>query len=215
LVAWGLIDFHEIGHVLKSSRRETGILAVTFFGALFLELELAIFSGVMLSLVLYLMRVAKPRIVTRSPDPRLPKQAFSSDPSLPQCPQLRLLRIDGSMFFGSVNHVQEVFAEIEGQNPEQNHLAVVCEGINFADIQGGDTLAKEAQKRQARGGALYLINVKQGLWDSLEKCGALDIIGPNHVFQSKRAAITGIYHKLDREICKTCTKRVFHECNKS
>ncbi len=215
LVAWGLIDFHEIGHVLKSSRRETGILAVTFFGALFLELELAIFSGVILSLVLYLMRVARPRIVTRSPDPRLPKQAFSSDPSLPQCPQLRLLRIDGSMFFGSVNHVQEVFAEIEGQSPEQNHLAVVCEGINFADIQGGDTLAKEAQKRQARGGGLYLINVKQGLWDSLEKCGALDIIGPNHVFQSKRAAITGIYNKLDREICRTCTKRVFHECNKS
>ena len=37
LVAWGLIDFHEIGHVLKTSRRETGIMAVTFFGALFLD----------------------------------------------------------------------------------------------------------------------------------------------------------------------------------
>ncbi len=215
LVAWGLIDFHEIAHVLKSSRRETGILGVTFFGALFLELELAIFSGVLLSLVLYLMRVAKPRIVTLSPDPRLPKHALSSDSELSQCPQLRLLRIDGSMFFGSVNHVQEVFSEIEGHNPEQKHLGVVCEGINFADIQGGDTLAKEAQKRQARGGSLYLINVKQGLWDSLEKCGALDIIGANHVFQSKRAAITGIYNKLDRETCRTCTRRIFHECNKS
>ncbi len=215
LVAWGLIDFHEIRHVLKSSRRETGILGVTFFGALFLELELAIFSGVILSLVLYLMRVAKPRIVTLSPDPRLPKHALSSDSSLPQCPQLRLLRIDGSMFFGSVNHVQEVFAEIEGHNPEQKHLGVVCEGINFADIQGGDTLAKEAQKRQAQGGGLYLINIKQGLWDSLDKCGALDIIGANHVFQSKRAAITGIYNKMDREICRTCSKRIFNECNKS
>lgn len=215
LVAWGLIDFHEIRHVLKSSRRETGILGVTFFGALFLELELAIFSGVILSLVLYLMRVAKPRIVTLSPDPRLPKHAFSSEPSVPQCPQLRLLRIDGSMFFGSVNHIQEVFAEIENQNPEQKHLGIVCEGINFADIQGADTLAKEAQKRQAQGGSLYLINVKQGLWDSLEKCGALDIIGANHVFQSKRAAITGIYNKLDHEICKTCTKPIFNECNNS
>ncbi len=212
LVAWGLIDFHEIKHVLKSSRRETGILAVTFFGALFLELEVAIFAGVMLSLVLYLMRVAKPRIVTRTPDPRLPKQAFSSDPSLPQCPQLRILRIDGSLFFGSVNHVQEVFAELETRSPEQKHLAIVCQGINFADIQGADALAKEAQARQARGGNLYLINIKQGLWDSLEKCGALDIIGPNHVFQSKQAAITGIYQKLDHEICKTCTKRIFHEC---
>ncbi len=215
LVAWGLIDFHEIKHVLKSSRRETGILAVTFFGALFLELELAIFSGVLLSLVLFLMRVAKPRIVTRSPDPRLPKHAFSSDPGLPQCPQLRLLRIDGSLFFGSVNHVQEVFAEIEAQSPEQKHLAIVCQGINFADIQGGDTLAREAQARRVRGGDLYLINTKQGLWDALEKYGSLDIIGANRVFQSKRAAITGIYNKLDRDICKTCTQRIFYECNKS
>ncbi len=212
LVAWGLIDFHEIRHVLKSSRRETGILAVTFFGALFLELELAIFAGVMLSLVLYLMRVAKPRIVFRTPDPRLPKHAFSSDPSLPQCPQLCLLRIDGSLFFGSVSHVQEVFAEIETQRPQQKHLAIICQGINFADIQGADTLAKEAQARKARGGNLYLINVKQGLWDSLEKCGALDIIGPNHVFQSKHAAITGIYQKLDHEVCKTCDTRIFYEC---
>ncbi|VAX09190.1 Sulfate permease [hydrothermal vent metagenome] len=215
LVAWGLIDFHEIKHVLKSSRRETGILAVTFFGALFLELELAIFSGVLLSLVLFLMRVAKPRVVTRSPDPRLPKHAFSSDPGLPQCPQLRLLRIDGSLFFGSVNHVQEVFAEIEAQSPEQKHLAIVCQGINFADIQGGGTLAREAQARRARGGGLYLINTKQGLWDALEKYGSLDIIGANRVFQSKRAAITGIYNKLDRDICKTCTQRIFYECNKS
>lgn len=198
--------------MLKSSRRETGILAVTFFGALFLELELAIFAGVMLSLVLYLMRVAKPRIVFRTPDPRLPKHAFSSDPSLPQCPQLCLLRIDGSLFFGSVSHVQEVFAEIETQRPQQKHLAIICQGINFADIQGADTLAKEAQARKARGGNLYLINVKQGLWDSLEKCGALDIIGPNHVFQSKHAAITGIYQKLDHEVCKTCDTRIFYEC---
>ena len=57
LVAWGLIDFKEIKHILVASKRETAVLAVTFFSALFLELEFAIFAGVLLSLILYLERV--------------------------------------------------------------------------------------------------------------------------------------------------------------
>lgn len=213
LVAWGLIDFHEIGHILISSQRETAIMAVTGLGALFLELELAILAGVILSLILYLERVSKPRVVTRAPDPRLAKHAFSSDPILPQCPQLCLLRIDGSLFFGSVAHIEEAFARLEAEKPEQKHLAIVCRGINFADLSGGDILAKEAKKRKARGGGMYLIEVKQGLWESLDKCGCIDAIGPNNVFQTKTAAITGIFQKLDKDICRRCTKRIFNECN--
>ncbi|MFQ5644151.1 MAG: SulP family inorganic anion transporter [Thiogranum sp.] len=212
LVAWGLIDFREIAHILKSSRRETAIMAVTFFGALFLELEFSILAGVMLSLILYLMRVSRPRIVTRSPDPRQYKRKFATDPALPQCPQLHILRIDGSLFFGSINHVQEAFADLEKNHPEQKHLAVVAQGINFADITGGATLVEEARKRKAKGGGFYLIKVKKGLWESLESCGCLDAIGPNNVFQSKTAAITGIFQKLDKSICKTCDKRIFREC---
>ncbi|HHJ17948.1 MAG TPA: SulP family inorganic anion transporter [Gammaproteobacteria bacterium] len=212
LVAWGLIDFKEIGHILKASRRETAIMGVTLFGALFLELEFSIFAGVLLSLVLYLMRVSRPRIVSRVPDPNKPKRKFSTDSRLPQCPQLHILRIDGSLFFGSINHVQEAFAELEQKHPEQKHLAIVAQGINFADITGGSTLVEEARKRRERGGGLYLINVKKGLWESLESCGCLDEIGPNHVFQSKGAALTGIFQKLDKNICKTCDKRIFREC---
>ncbi len=212
LVAWGLIDFHEIGHILKASRRETGIMSVTFFGALFLELELAIFAGVILSLVLYLMRVSKPRIISRVPDPNLPKRKFNTRDDLPQCPQLHLLRIDGSIFFGSVNHVQEAFAELEEKHPEQKHLAVIGEGINFVDVAGGAALVEEARKRRARGGGFYLIKVKKGLWESLESCGCLDEIGPNNVFQSKSAALTGIFQKLDKAVCRTCDKRIFLEC---
>ena len=59
---------------------------------------------------------------------------------------------------------------------------------------------------------LYLINVKKGLWESLESCGCLDAIGPNNVFQSKTAALIGIFQKLDKTICKTCDKRIFREC---
>ncbi|AFL73931.1 SulP family inorganic anion transporter [Thiocystis violascens] len=213
LVAWGLIDFKEIGHILHASRRETGVLAVTFFSAIFLELEFAIFSGVLLSLVLYLDRTSKPRIVTLAPNPLLPNHAFSSDPDLPQCPQLRILRIDGSLFFGSVAHVEQFFDRLRAEHPEQKHLALIANGINFVDLQGGQTLALEAERRRTDGGGMYLINVKQGLWEELERCGCLDATGARNVFQAKTAAIRGIYQKLDKSVCATCDKRIFRECN--
>lgn len=212
LVAWNLIDFKEIHHILHSSKRETGVLAVTFFSAIFLELEFAIFSGVLLSLVLYLDRTSKPRIVSLAPDPRAPNHAFSSAPEVPQCPQLRFLRIDGSLFFGSVAHVEQFFDRLRAEYPQQKHLALIANGINFVDLQGGQTLARESARRFASGGGMYLINVKQGLWEEMERCGCLDDTDARNVFQAKTAAIRGIYQKLDKTICATCDKRIFKEC---
>ena len=212
LVAWGLIDFKEIRHILHASHRETAILAVTFFATVFLELELAIFAGVLLSLVLYLERTSKPRLVTLAPDPRLPKRAFSSDPEVAKCPQLRLLRIDGSLYFGSVSHVEEAFDRWRAEYPEQKHLALIADGINFVDLQGSQALAREAERRRAAGGGLYLVNVKQGLWEALERDGSLDAIGPRNVFQTKEGAIRAIYQKLDKQQCAACQARIFLEC---
>ncbi|MEB4593320.1 SulP family inorganic anion transporter [Candidatus Thiothrix sp. Deng01] len=214
LVSWGLIDWHEIHAIVKFSRRETVVLAVTFFGSLFLDLEFAIFAGVMLSLVLYLEKVSKPKIITRTPDRNLPNRSFSSEPDLPQCRQLRFLRIDGSLFFGSVNHLEETFEKIRAETPEQTHLAIICDGINFADLQGSHALYKEAKIRQyTMGGHLYLVNVKEGLWDALEACECFDNEGARNVFQSKAAAIHAIYQKLDKSQCEGCTARIFKECD--
>ena len=212
LVAWGLIDFKEIRHILKASRLETSVLAVTFFGALFLELELAIFAGVLLSLVLYLERVSHPRIVSRTPDPRLYKRPFSDDPDLPECAQLKVLSIEGPIFFGCTNYLQSVFDQMRAKQPGQKHLLILAQGISFVDLQGGDALVTEAERRRAEGGDLYLVNVDQDLWDSLDRSGCLDAIGPRHVFQSKTAAIHGIFQKLDKSMCKGCDKRVYREC---
>ena len=213
IVAWGLIDIPEIKHIFSSTNSERAIFTVTFLACLFLDLEFAIMAGILLSLVLYLMRVSKPRIVTRMPDPNLPNRKFSTGGDhLSECPQLHILRIDGSLFFGSVAYVREKFARLRQENPEQKHLAIVAQGMSFVDIAGADVLANEAQERRAVGGGLYLINVKSGLWESLEECHALDRIDSRHIFQTKSAALRGIFQKLDKERCRHCTARIFTEC---
>ena len=80
LVAWNLIDMHHILHVLKHSKTETSILLTTFFATLFLELEFAIYLGVLLSLLIFLGRTSVPPIpaLAIDTDPRSGKRNFAS-----------------------------------------------------------------------------------------------------------------------------------------
>ncbi len=214
IVAWGLIDFKEIRHILKGSRRSTIVMSVTFFSAIFLELEFAIFAGVLLSLISYLEKTSKPIIRRQVPYEHGAKRQFVDGPNMPECPQLRFTQIDGSIFFGNVSRVLDTFDLYRSASPDQKHLAIIASGVRFVDLEGGDALVQEARARLANGGGLYLVNTHMPLWDSLERCGALEEIQENHVFQGKSAAIHAIYQKLDKSICQTCDIRIFLECRK-
>ncbi|MEW5726228.1 MAG: SulP family inorganic anion transporter [Pseudomonadota bacterium] len=212
LVGYGLIDQHHIHQIVKTSKAETAVLAVTFLATLFLELELAIFAGVMLSLFLYLRRTSQPRILVRVPDPASDRRVFTTDAHLPECPQFRIIRIDGSLFFGAVNYLQETLRTFQRMSPGQIHLMVVMSGVNFIDIAGAEALAQEAKRYRSLGGGLYLVGVKEGVCEPLRKGGYLDDIGEDNIFQSKTLALATIYGRLSRDICAGCQKRIFKEC---
>ena len=212
LVAWGLIDFHAVRNILRTSRAETAVLAVTFFSTLFLELEFAIMAGVLLSLGLYLNRTSRPKLVSRVPDPSAPGRDFVTNPALPECPQFKLARLDGSLFFGAVSHVSEGLALWEQRNPGQKHLAISATGVNFIDVAGAEFLAEEASRRRDQGGGLYLIRLKPGGREPLRRGGYLEAIGAENLFSGKTETIAAVVPKLDPDICRTCTARIFREC---
>lgn len=212
LVAWGLIDFHAIRNILRTSRAETAVLGVTFFSTLFLELEFAIMAGVLLSLGLYLNRTSRPKLVTRVPDPRTPGRHFVTDPALPECPQVKIARLDGSLFFGAVNYVAETLHRLGENRPGQRHLIVSGTGINFIDVAGAEFLAEEAGRRRALGGGLYLLRLKPGVSETLKRGGYVKVIGRQNLFTRKDAAIAAVVERLDPEVCRTCSARIFREC---
>lgn len=212
LVAWGLIDFHHIRRILKTSRGESVILIVTFLATLFLELEFAIFFGVMLSLMLYLNQTSHPRVLTRVPDPQHPLRAFSSDPSLPECPQLKMIRIDGSLFFGSITHVQEELRFLFRSKPEQKHYLLIFAGINFVDMAGADFLVDLIEKESALGERLYFCEMKKPVIEALHVNGKADVLMADNIFELKCEAVAAIIQRLDHEICSHCQARIFLEC---
>lgn len=213
LVAWGLIDFDEILHTLKTNRMESAILVVTFAGTLFLTLEEAIIIGVLMSLAIYLSRTAKPNVRVRAPNPHDKRRKFTDASHAPQCPQLRFARVDGSIYFGAVSHLREQIADQDQAMPGQKHLALIAHGINFIDKEGADFLAEEAERRRGLGGSLSLIRVKDTVQEQLAESGALKAIGGANLFDSKTEAVRELHRRLDPAACRTCKVRIFRECS--
>ena len=213
LVAWGLLDFHSIRTVMRASRQETAVLALTFAATLLLELEFAILVGVMLSLLVYLNRTSRPSMRSLVPDPRHATRKMAVlEAGLDECPQLKILRIEGSIYFGAANHVGSHFDTLREVSPGQKNLLLLSKSINFVDVAGAELLAHEAEQRRKMGGQLYLYSLRQPVRDMLTRGGYIDQIGRANIFATKHEAIGGVFARLDRSICRTCRARIFNEC---
>ena len=212
LVAWKLIDLHHIQKILKASRNEALVMIITFLTAIFVDLEFAILLGVLMSLFFFLLDATRPRIYSRVPDPESPKRSFVTDPTLAECPQIKIVRVDGSFFFGAVHHLQKMFHIFSLRQPDQHHLLLIAFAINRIDVSGAEFLAQEAQRRRAEGGQLYLYRPKTQVTDLLERGGYGDVIPAENIFRSKQDAIAKMVSNVDEAICRRCEKRIFLEC---
>jgi SulP family sulfate permease len=213
LVAWGLIDFHHIATIARASRGEAGVLAATFLATLILHLEVAVLLGIALSLLLYLRRTSRPALRSIIPDPTSPQRRFRERRAgEPECPQLQMLRIEGSLYFGAVDHVAEYLAQVEDRRPLQKHLLVLSKSMNFVDVAGAELLAREARRRRARGGGLYFHGLRESASRVLHGRAFTGEFPPQATYAAKRDAIAGIFGQLDRRVCATCRARIFQEC---
>ncbi len=211
LVGYNLIDFHHIKQVFKSSGRELIVLGTTLFGALFFELETALFSGIGLSLFFYLEKTAKPNIAILGTTKTHRFINIIRDPDVKECPQLKIVRIDGSIYFGALEVVSEFFSNLY-EKGEVQHVLIVAKGINFIDLAGATWLSYEAKKWEDRGGGLYFSGLKIVSQQILKKGGFRKEIGEDHFYKDKPTAINSIFNKLDKDICSNCKVRIFHEC---
>jgi SulP family sulfate permease len=215
IVAWSLIDFHHISEIIKLHKRESVVLAITFFGTL-VDLEKGIFVGILVSLIFYLYRTSQPSIRELAPlkseidDPR--RKFVRAGTDAPSCPQMAMLRLEGSVFFGAVEHVQQQLRNVDESDPQKKHVIIFSRAINFIDLAGAEMLSKEAARRQRLGGGLYLVGVQPSFYGMLNRGGHAEEVGRENIFDHKGEAIQVIYPRLDSDICRSCTARIFQEC---
>ena len=232
VVAWSLFDLGQWRRLWQQAHSEFAIAAATALASLLVRLEMAVLAGVMLSLVVYLHRSARPALRSMGFDrqgagrpfvvldtvgePDVATPGTTPAAALPECPQLKLLRMEGSVWFGAVAHVADRLRglrERAAASPEgQRHLLVMAKSMNTIDLAAADLWETERMRRAGFGGALYFHRPRPQVLALWQRTGFLQRLGPGHVFPDKHSAIAAIVPQLDGAVCARCTRRVFEEC---
>jgi len=216
LVAWNLFDIPRWRLLVRTQRGEAVIAAATLAATITIRMEVAILLGTVLSLMVYLHRTSRPAMRTMGFDSRGLERRFvvleHARDALPECPQLKLLRMEGSVYFGAATHVAQRLHELRAAPGAPRHLLVMAKSMNFIDMAGAQVWEDELAARRAMGGDLYFHRPRPEVLDMWRRTGFLQRLGEDHVFPDKATALHTIYAKLDRGICEGCQAKIFWEC---
>ena len=215
LVGWRLIEFKELIHYAKTSRAELSIALVTLFSTIGISLEFGILVGVGLSLALFLNQTAKPNVRLLAPMTTDEGRYFHNIVhfNLDTCPQIHFIRLDGPLYFGSVDYMNKQFQLLESDYPHKEHWIILCRGLSAIDMQGAHFLKQLVDQRKAAGTQVHL--VVRYLWqlERLERFGVLDKVGARHTYPGKGIAIKQIERDMNLSQCAQCEHSVFSECS--
>jgi SulP family sulfate permease len=216
LIAWSLLDWPGWQRLWQASRRDFAIAAATGLATISIRIEMAILLGTILSLVSYLQRTSKPALRTMGFDTAAPGRSMvvlaDAAAPMPECPQLKMLRMEGDVYFGAVPWVSDQLRALRTPPGAQRHLLVMAKSMNFIDLAAADMWRQELAARRAMGGDLYFHRPRPHVLELWARLGFVHELGSDHLFPSKRAAIAAIFPRLDRGICARCRVRLYEEC---
>lgn len=213
-VAWRLVNIREIRHIVQSGGSETLILLSTFFTGVFSELDFAIMVGVVVSLVVFLKASAQPLVAVGAPTIKNGRRAFGNAETmgLPECPQIRMMRVEGPIFFASVEHIEREFDRIEARAETRQARILSLKGVSKIDLTGADFLIERARKAREQGRDMHLIASAAPTLRTLKRLGVMQVIGKENIHAHKTEAIAEAVRRAEDDICTRCTLRVFKEC---
>ncbi|CAO3359439.1 SulP family inorganic anion transporter [Azospirillum palustre] len=213
-VAWRLIDWAEIARILRSEPSEVLILSATFLTGLVSDLDFTILIGVMVSLAAFLNSSAHPLVLlgalVRDGQKRVVRNAELED--LPECPQIRIMKINGPIFFASVEHLEREFGRIEARAQQSQTIILIFKAVGKIDLAGADFLIDQVRKSRARGRDMHVIVAAKPILEAMRRFHVTETIGAPNLHSHKTDAMAAAVRHADDSICATCELRLFREC---
>jgi SulP family sulfate permease len=189
---FGLVNFSVFRRLLALSKDDGAIAIVTFSVTLLAtpRLHWGVFAGVGLTMVSYLYRHTRPRIIEvgQHPDGTLRDRNRFDLP--PLAPDLLAVRMDAALNF-LTGSILERFIVERCHADQRIRRVLFCAGsVNDIDASGIDTLESLRETMQSQGISLYFSNIKKQVWDVLDRAGMIDAVGRDHIFTTDSDAIS-------------------------
>lgn len=157
IVAWSMAEKRELWAVMRASRTDAVIVAVTFALVIFRDLTEGILAGFALGSLVFIRRMADAAALRSG-------AAFAEDPALPE--GAVICRLEGAYFFGAAAQLAAALDRIA----ERPGLFILdLSAVPYIDSSGIEGLMRLSAQLKRRGGRLALVGAAPGVAAALQR----------------------------------------------
>jgi SulP family sulfate permease len=176
VVAYHMSEWRFFVKLLKSPKGDIFVMVVTFLLTIFVDLTIAIETGVVLAAVLFMNRMANATVIKRAtPEVESDPHALM-DRNIPE--GVEIFEIQGPFFFGAANKFKDTL-RIVSKKPRI--LIIRCRYILFIDATALRALEELVKKTKKDGTVLMLSGVHAQPLITLEQSGLYYEIGEDNI----------------------------------
>jgi SulP family sulfate permease len=184
VVAVDLVDVERVRKIVKARPSDAFAFVVTVLGTWIFRLDQAIYLGVAVSLVLFLRRSQMLTVhqIVFEEDGRILEMTLD-DPEAPylDCSSIRILNVEGQLFFGAAGELQTALDETI-RDPRVKAVILRLRRAQGLDVTTIAVLEEAATQLAAEGRHLFVVGLRERANELLERTGATEEIGEDHVF---------------------------------
>ena len=197
----GLINIRMVKYLWLTDKADLGMLIATFLGTLFLGMQWGVLVGVGLSLLILLIKTARPHYAVLGKIPNEPHyKNVQRFPELETSDDILILRFDAGLYFANISYFKTVIKkEIIKKGDKLKAFFLNADSINNIDTTAIHALEEILDECHNRGINFYIIAVKGPVRDVMKKSTLMDKIGKDNFFLKTDHAINA-YRKTGGDV---------------
>lgn len=212
LTAFRMTEIATLKYIVKATRFDAWILAITALSAILVSVEFCILIGVVLSFALYIPKAAK--ITSTELTISQGKVVREIQPNENRCEWIRIYNFEGELFFGSAPEFERLLENIEEESSAPLRVVILrLKRARNPDSVCMMILDTFAQNMIDKGITVILSGVDAEMLSVLTNVGMVRRIGRENVFLeqseiwgSTSQALNRAYLIFGSERCPQCTK---------
>jgi SulP family sulfate permease len=212
VTAVGMVRPRELRYHLRVTRFDAAIVAVTAIAAVAISVEFCVLIGVFMSFLLVVPRTGR---MLRT------EFVLSADGAIQErlpedegCGRILIFGLEGEMYFGSGQSLEEHLDAIEARvTPETQVVVFRVKRARSPDAVGMALMEKCVDRLKARGVRVLMCGVRKSFLACMERCGLAAKLGESNIFLERRvrqtSTLLAIRHACEvvTEPCPACPQR--------
>jgi SulP family sulfate permease len=196
IVAYGMVNKHAIKKIVKASRYDMAVMAVTILATVLMpDLERAILIGIAVSVIVHLWNTGEIKVKLLLPDDRATFKEFEIRDELlnNNISGISLVHIEGDLYFGSATDLEEKLHKVL-DDPHSKVCILRLKRINVVDISAFEVVENFIAVAQKRGKKILLCGVEPAMQRFIDRLGIIAMVGQENVFLAEEK----VYASTDR-----------------